>query len=552
MERQQSGQAEVLSPFSAMLSMQVAIPRAIRNIAAHGDTDIFPFPFERLLMSERQQDCIQILEKLHADFEGALKRFPPTTIESLSQIGYTSFRRATLIEPFWNAYYLASVISLAKQIEQARIPVADKTVFSYRFHWDKKSDILFRESTWNDYRKESLARSRDSEFVLQTDVADFYLRINHHRLENALQRATSNPEITRRILKLLSIFSETDSYGLPVGGPASRLLAELALNDTDQHLRRRGIGFCRYADDYTFFCDSKSSAYKLIVLLSEKLANDGLSLQKHKTRILTREEFAEVNRFLDPRPLNDPTASEEQKLLNISIRFDPYSPTAAEDYEALKSAVQEVDIIGILSRELAKTTVDQTVAKQAINALKVLAPTMQEQALTILLDKENLLTLAPAFVTVMRAVRGIYLDLAGPAQDRVDEALLELHREHSFLLAVDINLSYYLQALSARYSTEKETVFVAIFDQSNAHYIRRQIILAMAKWKRHYWLTDVKRRFKTYTEWERRAIIVASYRLGEEGKHWRDHNKELWSLGETAVGDWVAERARNDRLDGIT
>jgi hypothetical protein len=302
---------------------------------------------------------------------------------------------------------------------------------------------------------------------------------------------------------------------------------------------------------HTLFCNSRSSAYKLIVLLSEKLANDGLSLQKHKTRILTSDEFADINRLLDPHSLNDPAASEEQKLLHISIRFDPYSATAAEDYEALKSAVQEVDIIGILSRELANTTVDQAVAKQAINALKALDPQLQEKALGILLDKENLLTLAPVFITVMRAVRGIYLDLSNAAMDHVDDALLDLYASGSYLLSVDLNLSYYIQALSIRHSDKKETTLVAIFDKTEAHYIRRQIILTMARWERHYWLTDVKRRFKSYTEWERRAIIVASYRLGDEGKHWRDHNKDLMGRAETVVRDWIADRAQNHRLDGV-
>ena len=152
-------------------------------------------------------------------------------------------------------------------------------------------------------------------------------------------------------LKLLSIFSDTASYGLPIGGPASRILAELALNDSDQHLRSRGIRFCRYADDYTLFCNSQSEAYSLIVMLSNKLANDGLSLQKQKARILTAEEFGEMNRLLDPLPMDDPAASEEQKLLSVSIRFDPYSSSAAEDYEALRNTVSEIDIIGILSRD---------------------------------------------------------------------------------------------------------------------------------------------------------------------------------------------------------
>jgi hypothetical protein len=174
-------------------------------------------------------------------------------------------------------------------------------------------------------------------------------------------------------MKILSKFSGTISYGLPVGGPASRILAELALNHRDKHLKSKGVVFCRYADDYTIFCESESDAYKKLILLSEKLSNDQLGLQKDKTKIMTSEEFKEIHLFLDPQP-NSEVAEDEQKLLNISIRFDPYSATAVEDYELLKEAVREIDIIGILSREVNKTRIDQTVTKQAINAIKALTP----------------------------------------------------------------------------------------------------------------------------------------------------------------------------------
>ena len=122
------------------------------------------------------------------------------------------------------------------------------------------------------------------------------------------------------------------------------ILAELALSPVDEHLVRRKIKFCRYADDYTIFCDSKSEAYKTLVLLAEKLFNEGLVLQKTKTRIVSAEEFRETVSFLDLDILGR-SMTDEQRLLNIAIRFDPYSPTAEEDYERLKSAVQEVDII---------------------------------------------------------------------------------------------------------------------------------------------------------------------------------------------------------------
>ena len=101
------------------------IARALRNVSSHGDTDVFPFPFERSMFQEKPDACIEYVKELHDHFDDRLAESPPLTIEMLSQVGYTGFRRATLIEPFWNTYYLALVMSIAEQIEAHRIAVSE-------------------------------------------------------------------------------------------------------------------------------------------------------------------------------------------------------------------------------------------------------------------------------------------------------------------------------------------------------------------------------------------------------------------------------------------
>jgi len=526
------------------MNFDQAIKASLRNISKHGDTDIFPLPFETHVFFDRLDDCCNLLMQLHRDFDNYLVSYPPFTLVTLTQVGYTGFRWATQIEPFWNAYYLALVTSLADQIEAKRIPEDDKTVFSYRYDWNDDEAKLFNDSNWYDYKLRSLELSRDATFVVLTDISDFYPRIYHHRIENALRRLDCPGDFPARIMRLLSNFANNVSYGLPIGGPASRILAELALIPVDEHLFRRRISFCRYADDYSIFCKSKSEAYKALVLLSEKLFNEGLVLQKNKTRIILAEEFREMSAFLDPTAegVNSGTPTEEQKLLNISIRFDPYSPTAEEDYERLKAAVKEVDIVAILGREVAKTAIDPIVAKQAINAIRALDPLARDGAIRTLLDSANLEVLSPVFVTVMRAVRGVYEELEDKGKDFIDNALIQIYEAHSHLLSVELNLSYFVQTLSMRATRRKEEILVELFDQQSSPLIRRQIILTMAKWKCFYWLTDIKHRYAELSEWERRAFILASYILGDEGKHWRQHTDRTWSPMDRLVRNWFSQR----------
>lgn len=524
-----------------------AIERAIKNIAKHGDTDIFPFPFETHIFLDNPKECKDILLAIHNDFSKCLAQQTPSTLETLTQVGYTGFRWATQIEPFWNAYYLALVIAISDQIESVRPSLDDESVFSYRYQWDEDSGKLFRDSAWADYRARGMKLSNDFDYVVVTDIADFYPRIYHHRVENALQRLPNVGDIPNRIMELLGTFSDNVSYGLPVGGPASRMLAELALVSTDTQLSRRGFKFCRYADDYCIFCKDKSEAYKILVTLSEKLHNEGLVLQKKKTKIITTEEYREANSLLDPADKSNPLASEEQKLLNISLRYDPYSDTADDDYELLKSAVKDVDILGILGREVLKTAIDTTVSKQAIKAIYALESSAKLGAITTLLDKDNLVVLSPVFVTVMRAVKGLYNDMPELGKDFIDRALVELYASKSHLLSVELNVSYFIQALSVRRTMEKEELLIEIFDSSTTPLIKRLVILIMANWECHYWLTDIKKKYGGFTEWEKRALIIASYKLGDEGKHWRNYVKDNWNSRDILIRDWYSKRFQTNK-----
>ena len=524
------------------MNIEIAIDLAIKNIARHGDTDVFPFPFETHVFFDNPAECKKILLDIHDNFDDYMAQSPPSTLETLTQVGYTGFRWATQIEPFWNVYYLALVISIAEKVEATREPLEKGSVYSYRYLWEQETAKLFLPSTWRDYKKKGLELSNNYQYVVVTDIADFYPRIYHHRIDNALRRLPDVGDTPKRIMDLLFSFSKNVSYGLPVGGPASRILAELALVTTDLQLSRRNIKFCRYADDYCIFCNSRSDAYKVLVLLSEKLHNEGLSLQMNKTKIITTEEFRETARMLDPANQQDPLAAEEQKLLNISLRYDPYSDTADDDYEALKSAVKDVDIIGILGREVSKTTIDATVTKQAINAIYALEPHEKYGAISTLLEEDNLTVLSPVFVLVMRAIKGVYDDIPDYGKDFIDEQLVALYESESQLLSIDLNISYYVLALSKRRTLAKEEVLISIFDKTTKPLLKRQVIMVMASWDCHYWLTDIKGQYSGFTEWEKRALIIASYSLGDEGKHWRMHTKDTWGKPEKMIRDWYANR----------
>ncbi len=532
------------TPSAPPSKLAPSIKAAIKNIETYGDTDIFPYSFERYIFHDQPGLLHGVLEWLHADFDAQLATNAPENINTLAPVGYTGYRWATQIDPLWNAYYLSLVIDMGPAIEAARIPVSENSVFSYRFITPTSDGGIFDANVnWRAFMEKSQEAAADFPFVLVCDISDFYSRIYHHRIENALKWLNTKNDTVKRIVDVLKTFSGTVSYGLPVGGPASRLLAELSLNSVDKLLRGEGIRFCRFVDDYRIFCSSKEEAYQRLIFLSEKLFNEGLSLQKAKTRILTSKEFLDETKLLvKAEQIDEENLSEEDKLLKLSVHFDPYSDTRVDDYENLKEQVSKVDVAGILGRELEKTRIDPIVTKQAISVIRVLEPEAQKDIIESLLQIENLHTLAPVFPRLMTVLRGLYSELGEGTQSVIDSGLTALVKAESHIIQVDLNLAYAIQVLRQRCTQKTETLFVQIFRKSTSPLVRREIIIAWGGWQHNHSLTDLKKSFSALSKWERRAFIVGSYILTDEGKHWRTHNRESFDPLERLVRDWFGNR----------
>src|SRR5690606_27590930 len=174
----------------------------------------------------------------------------------------------------------------------------------------------------------------------------------HHRLENALNLATKNTSAAARIKILLFKLSHGTSYGLPIGGNAARILAELLLNRVDRLLLAESVNFCRFVDDYTIFADSREDAQRALVFLSGALLrNDGLTLSKSESRLMTSSESARSSPLAEPERSDSKEEEEAKKFLRIRWRYDPYSPTAEEDYDHLVDEVNKFDVVSMLARE---------------------------------------------------------------------------------------------------------------------------------------------------------------------------------------------------------
>jgi hypothetical protein len=532
-----------------------AANKAVLNIVKHGDTDIFPFPLENHVFYDKPDNVIDLIVDFDDNFVEYLTRFSPRSVSSQTPVSYSGFRWATQIDPIWNAVLLTITLALSESMEAARLPKADNIVFSYRYHPDKTTGDLFdRDFGWVQFMQHSTALSETSKFVVVCDISDFYSRLGHHRLENALKQIAGDTPYPSRIIRFLSNYSNTRSFGLPIGGPAARILSEITINQVDRLLVANGIIFARFVDDYHLFAQSREDAYRHLIFLSEKLfENQGLSLQKSKTRIMTAAEFKATNPLMShnnvPAPEKEGVAAVEvhkgSQLLRFSLRFDPYSATAQEDYERLKDEVRKFDIIGMLKDELAKSRIHTALARKIVTAIRYLEGSTKDDAVLSIMDSCEVLY--PIFSSVLMVIGQVFEELATETRTAVIGSIQKLVRDQSHIFRVDVHLSYAIRVLAHENTSDNQALLQKLYEERTSPLVRRDIILVLAKWGDWYWLSDKKNRFRELSGPERRAFIVASYTLKDEGSHWRDYIRRELDPFEQLILKWAGEKANNPK-----
>ncbi|MBO1041982.1 RNA-directed DNA polymerase [Brucella pituitosa] len=529
---------------------------AVKNIINYGDTDIFPYPFERFVLSDNMDDIVEVLEDYNNNYSDYMVRYSPFNVSALSPINYFGFRWATQLDYIWNAYFLACVLILEKQIEFARIAISEECIFSYRLAPDKESGTLFDKNiNFRAFMQKSNDLSKSHNFVVICDISEFYPRLGHHRLENALRQIDGSSDYPNKIMNFLANFSRTNSFGLPIGGPAARILSELTINQIDRLLMTKGIRFTRFADDFHIFCNTREDAYKALIFLSEKLSvNQGLMLQKSKTRIMSSAEFQSTQISME----TDQTATDDQKngeasstsapelsvqrdkLISFSLRFDPYSPTADDDYEKLKEEVRKYDILELLKEELGKARVHTALTRKLIRAIQYLDDGVRDQAVLSVLDNSEVLY--PLYSSILMMIDQVADKLSSETRTAVKVEIMNLIQSDSHVFKVDTHICYAIRVLSHFNEPEVVSLLQQIYEREKSPIIRRDIILILAKWGEWYWLSDIKNVFRQLTNQEKAAFIVSSYMLKDEGKHWREHIKVELSPYQKVILKWAGSK----------
>jgi group II intron reverse transcriptase/maturase len=126
-------------------------------------------------------------------------------------------------------------------------------------------------------------------WAVDIDLAKYFDTVNHDKLIRLISNDVKDGRVISLIRKFLvsgvminGVVMETEE-GTPQGGNISPLLSNIMLHELDCELERRGLVFCRYADDCNIYVKSRKAAERVMKSIT-RFIEDGLKLKVNQEK----------------------------------------------------------------------------------------------------------------------------------------------------------------------------------------------------------------------------------------------------------------------------
>lgn len=194
-------------------------------------------------------------------------------------------RRVEIPKPDGGVRLLGIPTVIDRVIQQAIAQILS-TIFEREF---SESSYGFRPN-----RSAQQAVSKGKEYietgytwVVDIDLEKYFDTVNHDKLMRLLSKTIKDGRVISLIRKYLQsgvmingVVMETEE-GCPQGGNLSPLLSNIMLNELDNELEKRGLKFCRYADDCNIYVKSRKAAERVMASIT-KFIEEYLKLKVNK------------------------------------------------------------------------------------------------------------------------------------------------------------------------------------------------------------------------------------------------------------------------------
>lgn len=297
---------------------------AKEHLQKYYSSDFFPDPIERDAIWSQWNEVKAKL--MSVDIKDSYETHALTALPWRKHKG--GYRIVHQLEITDCLVYTALGFLSANKIELSRKPIEDGIACAYRLQLSEGS-FFSNGNGFDQFKERSRDLSNKYQFVLTTDIVDFYNQIYLHRLQNAIaSTGTNTAELATDIERFLSKLNLRNSQGVPVGPATSIVFSEATLSDVDDFLSDLDVEHTRYVDDFRIFSNDRihlDKVHRELTLYLHKTHR--LTLSGEKTRIQSTENFLKSE-------LDNHYELEKAELfesLDDGNDYVPASPTADEN-----------------------------------------------------------------------------------------------------------------------------------------------------------------------------------------------------------------------------
>ena len=126
-------------------------------------------------------------------------------------------------------------------------------------------------------------------WTVDIDLTKYFDTVNHDKLMRLLSETIKDNRVLSLIRRYLQsgvmingVVMGTEE-GMPQGGNLSPLLGNIMLNELDKELTKRGLKFCRYADDCNIYVKSQKAANRVMASIA-RFIEEKLKLKVNKDK----------------------------------------------------------------------------------------------------------------------------------------------------------------------------------------------------------------------------------------------------------------------------
>ena len=235
---------------------------------------------DKMTVEEFESRAEELLEVLHAKLKAGIYRFKPVRRVFIPKEGSSKMRKLG-IPAVMDRVVSQSINSVFEGIFDP-----DFTDSNFGFRKGKSQHQAIR------HVQDIVTEGR--EWCASIDLKAFFDEIPHNLILKLIRRKIVDERLVTLIARALKAgvivdgkFEKT-AKGCPQGSPVSPMISNIVLNELDHELERRGLRYCRWADDFVILLKSERAANRVMTGAIRYLEND-LNLPVNKEKSIVAE-----------------------------------------------------------------------------------------------------------------------------------------------------------------------------------------------------------------------------------------------------------------------